>query len=445
MSSQTIDNPSIGTKTAGRTGGLLAKLLRLPVRLPVWLWGMLSRQMQNVSTAFVQIWANKARSLLTTLGIIIAVASTITVVSFVQGFGNYVTDMLRGFGTNMMFIHPWQPGGFRGRMLGRLTMDIEDVRAVAAQCDKVRRISPMVFHGVNIEYGREKVENVLLRGATEQFQTIRNFFVDKGRFFGPIDVDTSAHVCVLGREILRQIESDDEIVGDYVYLDGLRFRVLGLLEAKGSMMGENQDDFVIIPYTTALRMAPWFLRYMPFIVEATGEEDAEECKLQITRVLRARHNLQPGQPNDFRIFSQDEFLRDFERVKLIATSVLAGIVGISLIVGGIGIMNIMLVSVTERTREIGLRKSVGGRRHDIMAQFLTEAVVLSTIGGVIGIVLGFSICYVASLHPSMVEIVVPAWVVFVALGFSAGVGILFGMIPAFKAAIIHPIDALRYE
>ncbi len=445
MSIQTEANPPFDAPTKTRTARLLGAIVRSPFRLTRWLISAAVRQMQNVATAFVQIWANKARSLLTTLGIIIAVTSTITVVSFVEGFGTYVTDMLRGLGTNLMFVRPYQPGGFRGRMLGRVTMDIEDVRAVSARCDKVRRISPMVFHGVNIEYGREKVENVQLRGATEQWQTIRSFFVDEGRFFGPIDVDAGAHVCVLGREVLRLLEADDDIVDDYVYLDGLRFRVLGLLEAKGAMMGENQDNLIIIPYTAAIRMAPWFTRYMPFLVEAMSEEDAEECRLQMTRVLRARHHLRPGQPNDFRIFSQDEFLRDFERVKIIATSILAGIVGISLIVGGIGIMNIMLVSVTERTREIGLRKSVGGQRRDIMAQFLTEAVVLATLGGAIGVVLGFAICSIASQHPVMVDIAVPYWIVAVALSFSAGVGMFFGLVPAFKAAIIHPIDALRYE
>ena len=150
-------------------------------------------------------------------------------------------------------------------------------------------------------------------------------------------------------------------------------------------------------------------------------------------------------PNDFRLFRQDEILRDFAQIQIVATSVLAGMVGISLIVGGIGIMNIMLVSVTERTREIGLRKSVGGRRRDILFQFLTEAAVLSSLGGLIGIALAYAICYVASLHPDMIPIRVPAWVILMALGFSATVGLIFGLIPAFKAAILHPIDALRYE
>jgi putative ABC transport system permease protein len=418
---------------------------KLPLWFGTWLGGSFERHWQNIVAAVVQVWANKARSILTTLGIIIAVTSTITVVSFVQGFGDYVTNMLRGFGTNMMFVVPYNPGGMQGRMMGRVMMDLDDIRAVGAQCDKVRRISPMIYSSVTIEYGRQKAENVQLQGATEQFQTIRNYFVDEGRFYGPIDLENGAHVCVLGADILRLLEVDRSIIGEYLYLNNERFRVLGVLEKKGAMFGNNQDQFVIVPYATALKMFPFMARFMPFVIEAIGEEHVEEASLQITRVLRARHNLQPGQPNDFRIFRQDEFLRNFEKVRMTATGVLAGIVGISLIVGGVGIMNVMLVSVTERTREIGLRKSIGGRRRDILAQFLTEAVVLATIGGVIGILLGYTICLIASLHPSMVEVTVPIWVVLVALGFSAVVGVFFGLIPAFKAAILHPIDALRHE
>jgi putative ABC transport system permease protein len=176
-----------------------------------------------------------------------------------------------------------------------------------------------------------------------------------------------------------------------------------------------------------------------------SEPEIPRAEGKIVRVLRQRHGLKPGQVNDFGIFKQDQILQEFHRVRVVATSVLAGIVSISLLVGGIGIMNVMLVSVTERTREIGLRKSVGARRRDIMLQFLTEAVVLATVGGAIGIVLGYAVGHVASLHPSMVEVAVPPWAVALALGFSAGVGILFGIIPAFKAAIVHPIDALRHE
>jgi len=411
----------------------------------LWCGAVAARHWQNILTAFIQIWANKARSLLTTLGIIIAVTSTITVVSLVQGFGNYVTDMLRGFGTNMIFVFPHSPSGMRGAMLGRIELDIGDIHAIAERCDKVRRLSPLMFLNGTVEYGREKVEDINIRGATEQFQPIRRFFADGGRFFGPIDVDNSTYVCVLGRDVLRKLSCDESVIGDHIYINGLRFYVLGILEEKGSMMGEDQDEVILIPYTTGIKMFPFLRRFMPFIAEAASEEDAAECSLQITRVLRERHGLKPGDPNDFRLLRQDEVLRDFDRVKMIATSVLTGIVGISLIVGGIGIMNIMLVSVTERTREIGLRKSVGGRRRDIMSQFLTEAIVLATFGGLAGIALGYIICHIASLHPSMVEVSVPIWAVMLGLGFSASVGIVFGIIPAFKAAILHPIDALRYE
>ncbi len=434
-----VPYPSLFTLRVGRA------LLTSPSSLGLWLHGILVRHAQNIVTAFVQIWVNKARSLLTTLGIIIGVTSTITVVSMVQGFGDYVTEMLRGFGTNMMFVHSWQPPGMRGQMLGRVEMTVDDIRAVGAQCDKVRRISPLIFSGVTMEYGREMIDNIEIQGATEQFHSIRNFSVEKGRFLGPIDVDNATYVCVLGAEVIRKLNADDSIIDDYLFINGLRFRVLGLLEAKGNQLGNDQDDVVIVPYTTALKMFPFWARFMAFIVEARAESDVEECSLQMTRVLRARHGLQPGQPNDFRIFRQDEVLKDFGKVKIIATSVLAGVVGISLVVGGIGIMNIMLVSVTERTREIGLRKSVGGRRRDIMFQFLTEAVVLSLFGGGVGILLGYAICSIASEHPSMVQIDVPIWAVALGLGFSVGVGVIFGIIPAFKAAILHPIDALRHE
>lgn len=427
------------------TRSLTLQIAALPWRAVNWFGGSAERHWRNITAAFVQVWANKTRSVLTTLGIIIAVTSTITVISFVQGFGNYITDMLRGFGTNMVFVIPSSPGGLRGRMMGRVVMDIGDIRAVGAQCDKIRRITPLMFSSVTIEYGHEMVERVNLQGATEQFQTIRNFFVDDGRFYGPLDVDDGTYVCALGRDVLKELGADETIVGDFVYLNERRFKVLGLLEKKGAAFGDNQDRVVLIPHSTGIKMFPFLARFLPFVLEATDEEDVEEATLQLTQVLRIRHNIQPGQPNDFRILRQDELLRDFAQVQMVATSVLAGIVGISLIVGGVGIMNIMLVSVTERTREIGLRKSVGGRRRDILAQFLTEAIVLSTLGGIVGILFGYGICAIASMHPSMVEVTVPIWVVAIALGFSAGVGVIFGIIPAFKAAILHPIDALRHE
>jgi putative ABC transport system permease protein len=416
---------------------LLTALLYIPDRV--------AATVGNVITALVQIWSNKIRSLLTVLGIIIAVTSIITVVSMVEGFGDYVTNFLRGLGTNMMVVYPEWLRGPRGEYLRRAEMTIEDIQAVDANASAIRRTSPVIFTRGTIEYGRQQLTGIDTRCTNESFQAIRNFQADAGRFFAPIDVESGAPVCVLGREVLRKLECDESVVGDYVHIDGQRFRVVGLLESKGSFMGDNQDEIVIIPWTTGLKMYPERRKYLAFYVEAMSEPQIPEAEGQLVRILRQRHGLEPGDHNDFGIFKQDEILKEFHTTRVIATSILAGIVSISLLVGGIGIMNVMLVSVTERTREIGLRKSVGAHRRDILMQFLTEAVVLSTVGGAIGIGLGYGVCHLAAMHPNMVAIDVPLWSVGLALGFSAGVGIFFGIIPAFKAAIIHPIDALRHE
>ncbi|MCH8250827.1 MAG: ABC transporter permease [Planctomycetes bacterium] len=401
----------------------------------------------NVVTALVQIWTNKIRAFLTVLGIIIAVTSIITVVSFVQGFGDYFTNFLRGLGTNLMVVYPEAVRGPRGEFLRPAEMTVDDIFAVDAKSDAIRRTSPVIFARCTVEYGRQQITGLNMRCASELFQPIRNFYVEEGqgRFFGAIDVENAAQVCVLGRDVLRQLECDESIVGDYIMVDSQRFKVLGLLETQGSFMGDNNDAIIVIPWTTGLKMYPNNRNYMAFYSEAMSEEQVDEAEAQIARTLRRRHGIRPGERNDFGVFKQDQILQQFNQVKMIATSVLGGIVGISLLVGGIGIMNVMLVSVTERTREIGLRKSVGARRRDILLQFLTEAVVLSTVGGLIGIGLGYAICGVASLHPKMVEVNVPIWSVALALGFSAGTGIFFGIVPAFKAAILHPIDALRHE
>ena len=422
---------------------------RLPailVRLLRWMISSFARNGRNVSTALVQIWANKGRSVLTTLGIIIAVTSIITVVSFVQGFGNSMTDMVRGYGTQYMVVHPHRPRGSHATGVGRVTLDLADINAVRTECTNIHRITPFVYtHDAEIVYGREQAKDVPVRGVTEVYQTIRNFFVDEGRFFGPVDVDQGANVIVLGRTLLKTLECDESIIGEHVYLDDERFLVIGLLQSKGSLFGNDQDDTVMIPFTTAVNLYPQRRRSMPFLAEATSEDDIDAAEAQIRRVLRSRHGLQPGQPDDFEISRQDQTLEKFDKIRNIASGMLGGIVGISLLVGGIGIMNVMLVSVSERTHEIGLRKSVGARRRDIMLQFLTEAVVLCTLGGLAGVGLGYVISYVASLHPKMVAVEVPLWSVVLALGFSAGAGIVFGIIPAFKAAILHPIDALRHE
>ncbi len=421
-------------------------IIKLPMVFARWLSATIARNLQNIATALIQIWVNKGRSILTTLGIIIAVTSTISVVAFVQGFGDHMTKMVRGYGTQYMIVRPLDWWEWRESGQGRVTLDVNDIEAVRTECPNVQRISPFVYsQRAEIAYGLERVRDVPVRGVSEHYQVIRNYFADGGRFFGPIDVETAANVIVLGRSVLKQLQCDESIIGQNVYLDGRRFMVTGILEAKGSMFGDDQDLTVMIPYTAAINLYPQLRQAIPFLVEARSEEVIPDAHAEVTRVLRQRHGLQPGDPDDFRVDRQDQAVKEFEKIRNIASGVLAGIVSISLLVGGIGIMNVMLVSVSERTREIGLRKSIGGRRRDIMLQFLTEAVVLCTLGGIVGVILGYSVTFIASLHPSMVAIHVPLWSVALALGFSAAAGVLFGIIPAFKAAILHPIEALRHE
>jgi len=399
----------------------------------------------NALNALEQLVTHKMRSSLTILAIVIAVTATITVVSVVQGFTRYVSGFLEGLGTNAVFVAPQRPVGEAGQALGRVELNEDDVHAIEAQCSALRRVSPLVAQsGVKLRYGREEIA-VNIEGVAPAYHTVRNFPVETRRPFAVVDVERAQQVCVLGREILRKFELDEEVVGSSMLLGGRRFRVIGVLASKGSFFGQSLDDIVLIPYTTALKMYPLFRRHMIVAAQADTAAVVPEAKAQITNLLRRRHGLEAYQPNDFVIQTQGEILATFNNVGNIAVAVLTGIVGISLLVGGIGIMNVMLVSVTERTREIGLRKAVGARRRDILAQFLTEAMTLSLLGGGLGIALGYLVSALASLHPRMVDVVVPLWAVLLGFGISAGTGVVFGIVPALKAALLNPIDALRHE
>ena len=399
----------------------------------------------NVRTALEQLWSNKMRSVLTVLGIVIAVASTITVVSVVSGFTGYVANFLQGLGTNAMWVWPYRPPGEMGKTLGRVELTTDDVDAVQRNCSALKSISPLIRRqDQRISLGRQEI-SAPLEGVSAEYHAIRNFPVASGRPFSVVDIEQSHNVCVLGREVLKKLKAEDDVLGQSVLIKGQRFRVIGFLEEKGAFFGDSQDNLILIPYTTALKMYPTSRRKLAFTAQATTEKEVPEARAQIINLLRRRHGLEAIQPNDFNIRTQDEILSTFNTMSLAATVVLAGIVGISLLVGGIGIMNVMLVSVTERTREIGLRKAVGARRRDILLQFLTEAVTLSLIGGGLGIALGYGFSALASLHPRMVDIVVPGWAVALGFGISAGTGVVFGLLPAAKAAVLNPIDALRHE
>ncbi|MDG3005210.1 ABC transporter permease [Paludisphaera mucosa] len=399
----------------------------------------------NMGNAFEQIWAHRLRSMLTVLGIVIAVTSTLTVVGVVQGFTRYVAEFLQGLGTNAMWVWPERPAGEAGRRLGRIAMDERDLVAIGQNCPALRRLSPLVRSpAVLVQSGREEMR-AALEGVSADYLTIRNFDVASGRPFSVVDVEERRAVCMLGREVARKLELGDDAVGRSLLIEGRRFSVVGVLSEKGSFLGNSQDELILIPYTMALKMYPAQLRRLAATAQATSEKAVPEARAQIVNLLRRRHRLDANQPNDFNVRTQDEILDAFNSMSLVATAVLAGIVGVSLLVGGIGVMNVMLVSVTERTREIGLRKAVGARRRDILLQFLIEAVSLSLLGGSAGVALGYGLCSLASLHPQMVDVVIPLWAVALGFGVSTMTGVVFGLVPAIKASLLNPIDALRHE
>ncbi len=400
----------------------------------------------NLRMAAEQLTAHKARSALTALGIVIAVASTISVVSVIDGLTGYVATFLRGFGTNAIWVWPERPEGDAGRAFSRIELDSGDVEAITRDCPALRRVSPLIRRpSAALRLGRREVA-VPLEGVAAEYPAIRNYEIAEGRPFAAVDEDQAHRVCLVGRDVPRKLGAEpSDLLDRSLLIDGHRFRVVGLLAAKGSFFGISQDDLILIPHTAALALYPEMTRLQAVAAQARSEAVVPEAKAQVIAALRRRHNLEPGQPPDFQVRTQDEVLTIFNTMSLAATVALGTLVGISLLVGGIGIMNVMLVGVTERTREIGLRKAVGARRRDVLLQFLTEAVVLSLLGGAVGIALGYAVGALASLHPRMIRVVVPGWAVTLGFGISAGTGIVFGLLPAAKAALLNPIDALRHE
>ena len=292
----------------------------------------------NLRTAVEQLRANKARAALTILGVVIAVASTITVISVVQGLTGYVAGFLQGFGTNAMWVWPERPDGEAGRTLGRVELDLADVLAIDRDCDALRWVSPLLRRpAVRVRSGRSEVATVL-EGVAAEYPSIRNYEVAAGRPFGVIDVEQGHRVCVVGRDVARKFGPGDDLIDSYLLIDGNRFRVVGILAEKGSFFGLSQDDIIQIPYTTALKMYPGQRTGLAIAAQATTEATVPEAKAQIANLLRRRHELGPNQPNDFQVRTQDEVLAIFHNMSLVASVVLLSIVGVSLLVGGIGIM-----------------------------------------------------------------------------------------------------------
>jgi putative ABC transport system permease protein len=392
---------------------------------------------------------NKMRSFLTALGIIIGVGAVISMVSIGEGAKRGVQDRFNSMGTNLLFISPGSRSsrGVRTGFGGFNTLKPEDAEAIEKHCDAIRYTSPSVNTRAQVVYGN-KNWNTSIQGTGARYPEIRNWGVETGTYFEEGHVKSAAKVCVLGSEVKKNLFEDEDAVGKVIRINRIPFRVLGVLESKGESGGWfNRDDMISVPYTTAMKRLMGRDYLSSVDVEAASMEKTQEAQKQIEELLRIRHKIAPGAEDDFQVRNMAEIAEGAEEATKIMTILLGSIASISLLVGGIGIMNIMLVSVTERIREIGIRMAVGAREKDILLQFLTEAVVLSVMGGLIGIFFGVGLSRLLVHVPvfSQFRTAVSPSAIVLAFLFSASVGIFFGFYPARKASRLDPIEALRYE
>jgi putative ABC transport system permease protein len=395
---------------------------------------------------------NKLRSALTMLGIIIGVGAVITLMSVGEGVQAYITQQFESIGTNLFFVIP---GSFQQELQRPAYLTLKDAEALQNPIDApdVLRVAPLVQGTARIT-APGKDRRVEVSGVTPDYGPVRNWPVLRGQFLTDADEQARGRVAVIGSSTAEYFfQGEVDPVGEVLRINGVPFRIVGVLEERGGSNFRNEDDVVLIPLSTALsRIFPRRTNQgeprLSFIyIQAVSEDRMNAAIEEVSQILRQRHRIGPGQPDDFTAISQSDIIGTFQQITGVLTVFLGAIAGISLLVGGIGIMNIMLVSVTERTREIGLRKAVGARKRDILWQFLLEAVMLSTLGGGIGIVLGAGGATAISyfLREDGFTAVITASAVALATLFSAAVGLFFGIYPAQRAAGLNPIDALRYE
>ena len=403
---------------------------------------------ENIRIALRALRANKMRSILTTLGIIIGVAAVIAVVSIVQGLQFMITKELQGVGATYVMVMPKRdPNQGPGVVARQVKLTWEDGQAIRDRVPGIRLITPLIAApGQVVKYG-ERQHSTMLLGVNQDWPEANNHEVEIGRFFSRLDMEHRRKVAVIGQKVAEELGLSDPI-GKEIYVGSLPVSIIGVMEKRGQALGQDSDDLAFIPFDTAVNLLGRTAgEAIQLRLQAEDASVVDQVKDGITSLLRQRHRIAEGQPNDFDVMLQDEILKTVGSILGMITTVVGAVVGVALLVGGIGIMNIMLVSVTERTREIGVRKAVGARRQDVLVQFLIEAITLSLLGGAIGLAVGWGLgALVASLLPGdWPPAHVPFWAILLAVGFSAVVGIFFGIYPAGKASRLDPIEALRYE
>ncbi len=390
---------------------------------------------------------NKFRGFLTMLGIIIGVAAVITMLAIGQGSKKSIQAQISEMGSNMIMIHPGgeRRGGVRLSADDMETLKIEDLEDIRSQASFVTYVSPAVNSSGQAIYGANNTPTTVY-GVNRDYLDIRRYKVEEGEAFTDRDIQTAAKVCLVGKSVVDELFPDGQNpVGKVIRFGSIPLRITGVLESKGyNSMGMDQDDLIIAPYTTVQKRILAITHLQEIVCSALAEEYTEQAIEEITSILRNNHRLKPADEDDFSIRSQQELSSMMTSTTDMMTVLLAAVAGISLLVGGIGIMNIMYVSVTERTREIGLRMSIGAKGRDILAQFLIESILISVTGGLIGVVFGIGAAFLVNILASY-PIYIQPWSVILSFAVCTVTGVFFGWYPARKAAGLDPIEAIRYE
>jgi putative ABC transport system permease protein len=403
---------------------------------------------QTVFLALGQVWANKIRAVLTALGIIIGVLGVTVVAAGLDGMQGYVLNQFEGIGAKKMFLWGNVPDDKRTVMSwSDVKITTYEANLILEHAETIETLTPGCRASWSVGYGKKVEQGVRVTGIWPTWHEIENRQVLFGRPFSRIDDAENRQVCLINEQGIEDLNLDTDPVGDYIIVDGRRFLIVGVVETKEASMfegGQTRTE-LFIPFSTHKIMNPY--TWTDLTLQMVDPEKSEDSKAEIRFILRNHRNLEPEDEDTFDMFVIQSAIEDFNNVAKVIGFIMGGVVGISLLVGGIGIMNIMLVSVSERTREIGLRKAMGAKPPVVLLQFLVEAVVLCIIGGLVGLLIGKLLVTAIKFVPNfpLESISIPSWAVILSLSFSAGVGILFGMFPAIKASLLNPINALRHE
>ena len=414
----------------------------------------MKRIYENIKIAFKSLGSNRLRTFLTMLGIIIGVGAVVAVMGVGAGAEASIIGNIQDIGANVITIYPGKEGASNKGMRARFANDedeeaevvegdlyLEDVYVLKREAELLDEVVPVYSSGDTISYLSWNGTTSII-GTTEDFLIVQGYEIDKGGFFTESDVANMSNVVVLGDTVVSDYFGKINPVGEIIKIGGKNFTVIGTVKSAGSSFGRDSDDIVYIPITTAQNKLYGVSTINNILAKTVNEELVDEATEEIKGILRKHHSILPGEGNDFIITGNIQILEMASEISTTLTVVLGGIAAISLLVGGIGIMNIMFVSVTERTKEIGIRKAVGAKNRDIMVQFLTEGIVLSLLGGVLGI--GFAYLLTWAIG-SLISSIITATPIILALSVSSAIGLIFGIFPAMRAARLHPIDSLRYE